>query len=116
MGTLNYLVNHDKMQIFALGKALDAHTIASLCTETALFDHIFNRYQSKDFNLEDPLSRATLITESMVKTIGLTGNQGMTDASDCLFEEYGSYLVVGSVYDADEDVGKTYRGGFMRLK
>ena len=109
MGTLNYLVNHENLEIFALGKGLMAREVAEIKTEKEMYDYLLNRFKTGFYDQKIDLEAwAKRITDDMVKTIGLTGNVGKSDNDDELHDCYGKYTIVGSVYTDDKDIGKTY--------
>jgi hypothetical protein len=108
MGTLNYLVNHEKKQIFSLGKGIDAPTVATLTSEQQVSHYILCCFVNGFYECEDKPAWAERITTDIKNTLGFTGNWGTRDSDASLFEVCAAYTVVGSIYEPDEDIGKLF--------
>jgi hypothetical protein len=108
MGALNYLVNHKKKQIFSLGKGISASAIAECKTP----EELTTALEYWMVNCVDKDWRDT-IYQDIISTIGLEGNEGMTDVgNDELLQDCYLYTIVGSVYTEDEDIDHPYIHNF----
>lgn len=111
MANLCYLINHNRSALFCLGKGLgDADMLAcSSKQELAVFLAKEFREGFFSFSCEEELvGTANNIAARIEATIGIKDNQLIYEGSDLLEVTYGNYILVGSIYNQDEDVGKPY--------
>jgi ABC-type sulfate transport system permease subunit len=109
MGTINYLVNPEKKAIFVLGKMYPGWDLCTHTTKEALTDACIRWGLLEGHNMVMATKLAENTATLIAHTIGLDNNIGMSDNDDMLIElPYRDYVIVGSFYANDSDVGKTY--------
>lgn len=107
MGTINYLINHEKCQLFNLGKGLSALLVTSCKSKEELELLIDKIYKEGNFEFgsTSKSTRAKIITDRIINTIGLE-NTTYIDNDDDLYKYYSNYILISSVYDYDTDIDK----------
>lgn len=110
MGIINYLVNPQKQAIFVLGKMYPGYDLQQYTKPSDMKDACIRWGLLSGHTMESATRLAESVVIAIQHTIGLDDNIGMSDNDDVLLQPpYADFVIVGSFYRNDHDVGKTYK-------
>jgi len=119
MGVEHYLYNKTNKKVFSLGKLICG--IINEATEQTLEEEVLDWLNSK--NIEESIDKenwAKEISEGILSTVGLGDDVAYFDDSSCQWENHleyiSDYVVAGSVYKDDDEIGKTIYDLFCHNK